>query len=59
MLPIAHVDACIWMLKMTWLREVTCSVDNAGDALLSDPRVAAVHSTCQALTPTSTCPVLC
>jgi hypothetical protein len=35
------------------LREVMRRADNADDALLRDPLVAAVHYSCQALTPTS------
>jgi hypothetical protein len=35
------------------LREVVRRIDNADDALLRDPLVAAVYSSCQALTPSS------
>jgi hypothetical protein len=39
-----------WLLKMTrhlrMLREMMRHVDNADDALLSDPHVTAVYSTC-------------
>jgi hypothetical protein len=41
------------LAHLRMLREVMRRADNADDALLRDPLVAAVHSSCQALTPTS------
>jgi hypothetical protein len=41
------------LAHLRMLREVMRHVDNADDVLLRDPLVAAVHSTCQALSPTS------
>jgi Reverse transcriptase (RNA-dependent DNA polymerase) len=49
-LPMA---AEIDLAHLRMLREVMRRVDNADDALLRDPLVAAVHSSCQSLTPTS------
>jgi hypothetical protein len=46
--PVLPMAAENDLAHLRMLREVMPRVDNADDALLRDPLVAAVHSTCQA-----------